>query len=370
MKFHIVQVNEKIKDISRKYNVSVDEIIKLNRHINNIDNIVAGMKLRLPILSDDVSDQLKDNFLDIEKYYPKLEDFKEAKVEKKVVEEILEDDAEGPQINVIPQQPVNQYQYNMPQPGYYQQPGYNPNYPYMQQYQQPVYPQQYQQPIYPQQYQQPNYPQMNVQPQQYQQPNYPQMNYNQTPFIRQNESEQVNDKNDKLEVEEPKVTGESQPIIREKENVHINVKKDTPVVEQPKVKTDNQPCYYQPVYPQMNVPNQTQQYQQPVYLEKVQKPEVINEEKRKPYPFNEEIEQPKVTVDKKIGYENYPSINQPYYYQQINSQVLPPKDLNSIQKSKEVFEYDEKVKEIKLDLREFVKHTKIRKKPKDPLDFL
>lgn len=83
MKYHVVQVNERIHDIARKYNVTIDEIKKLNRHISNIEYIIPGMKLRLPVLSEPVSEELKENFLDIEKYYPKMEDFKEVEIEKK-----------------------------------------------------------------------------------------------------------------------------------------------------------------------------------------------------------------------------------------------------------------------------------------------
>lgn len=78
MKYHIVQVNETINDIARKYQVSVEEIMKLNRHITSAEYIIPGMKLRLPVLTEEVSEELKDNFLDIEKYYPKIEDFKDV----------------------------------------------------------------------------------------------------------------------------------------------------------------------------------------------------------------------------------------------------------------------------------------------------
>ncbi len=145
VKYHIVQVSEKINDIAKKYNVSQDEIIKINRHINQIDNIVPGMKIRLPILSDEVSDELKDNFLDIEKYYPKVEDFKEVKVEKKKEEEIIENDIND---DTTVKQPY-QYQPQSPNYHYYQQ--QYPNY-----YQPQFYPQ-YQPPYYNTQPQQPYY---------------------------------------------------------------------------------------------------------------------------------------------------------------------------------------------------------------------
>ncbi|NLC95168.1 MAG: LysM peptidoglycan-binding domain-containing protein, partial [Bacilli bacterium] len=69
MKYHVVQVNETVHDVARKYQISVEEIMKLNRHITSPEYIIPGMKLRLPVLTEEVSEELKDNFLDIEKYY-------------------------------------------------------------------------------------------------------------------------------------------------------------------------------------------------------------------------------------------------------------------------------------------------------------
>ncbi len=147
MKFHIVQVSERIDDISRKYNVAKEEIIKLNRHINNIDSIVPGMKIRLPILSDEVSDQMKGSFLDIEKYYPKVDDFKEVKIEKKNNEEFVDSVEIETNLENIPDKaeintnlhPIYQQQIY---PGYqtYPQQFVPQNYP-INQYQQTFYPQ-------------------------------------------------------------------------------------------------------------------------------------------------------------------------------------------------------------------------------------
>lgn len=127
MKYHIVQVNEKIQDISRKYNVPVEEIIKLNRHVNNIDYIVPGMKLRLPILTEPVNEEIKNHFLDIEKYYPKLDDFKEVEIKEKQ-EEKEHEEVKKTEVKQTPS-------YVKPNPYYYQ-----PQYQYYQSYhQQPYY---------------------------------------------------------------------------------------------------------------------------------------------------------------------------------------------------------------------------------------
>lgn len=129
MKYHIVQINEHIQDISRKYNVSVEEIVKLNRHINNLDSIIPGMKIRLPVLNDEISDELKNNFLDIEKYYPKVEDFKEVNIEKKL-EDKKEDEEKAKLPSPYTYQPYQQYYQAPLQPLYpsYQGQFYPPPY--------------------------------------------------------------------------------------------------------------------------------------------------------------------------------------------------------------------------------------------------
>lgn len=75
MKVHIVQVNENLRDIARKYNISVEDIIKNNQHISHARHILPGMKLKLPILSEEANIRFRDQMLQIQDYYPTLEDF-------------------------------------------------------------------------------------------------------------------------------------------------------------------------------------------------------------------------------------------------------------------------------------------------------
>jgi len=125
MKYHVVQINETVHDIARKYQISVEEIMKLNRHITSPEYIIPGMKLRLPVLTEEVSEELKDNFLDIEKYYPKIEDFKDDLTETNDYnndnKNILDNNVSNQQPNYIP--PFSNY-YNYYNPYMYQTPYY------------------------------------------------------------------------------------------------------------------------------------------------------------------------------------------------------------------------------------------------------
>ena len=46
MNTHIVRVNEKIEKIASIYNLSTEEIIKINHHIKDWNNLIPGTKLR------------------------------------------------------------------------------------------------------------------------------------------------------------------------------------------------------------------------------------------------------------------------------------------------------------------------------------
>lgn len=87
MKVHIVQVNETLRDIARKYNITVEDIIKNNQHISHARHILPGMKLKLPILSEEANTRFRDQMLQIHDYYPTLEDFHKAADENKSPEE-------------------------------------------------------------------------------------------------------------------------------------------------------------------------------------------------------------------------------------------------------------------------------------------
>ena len=73
MKFHIVRSNEKIDDILFLYNISLDELKENNKYIKYWNNIPAGTKLNIPVITknDDLEIMEMEPF--IEDYYPSLE---------------------------------------------------------------------------------------------------------------------------------------------------------------------------------------------------------------------------------------------------------------------------------------------------------
>ena len=51
MNTHIVRVNEKIEKIASLYHLNIEEIIKMNKHIQDWDHLIPGTKIRLPNLN-------------------------------------------------------------------------------------------------------------------------------------------------------------------------------------------------------------------------------------------------------------------------------------------------------------------------------
>ncbi|MGM8214235.1 LysM peptidoglycan-binding domain-containing protein [Bacillaceae bacterium W0354] len=49
MKFHIVKKGETMQSIAEKYNMALDELVKMNKQIANPDLIMPGMKIKVPM---------------------------------------------------------------------------------------------------------------------------------------------------------------------------------------------------------------------------------------------------------------------------------------------------------------------------------
>lgn len=73
MKFHIVSSRENIKKIAFLYNMDIEEIQKENRHIRDWVNLVPGTKLKIPVLSETLINEVNDFEPFIEDYYPKYD---------------------------------------------------------------------------------------------------------------------------------------------------------------------------------------------------------------------------------------------------------------------------------------------------------
>lgn len=133
MNTHIVRVNEKIEKIASLYHLNIDEIIKMNKHIQDWDHLIPGTKIRLPEISEMVEIELDNTEPFIEEYYPKIDVdlIKDSYQEKEItVEDEKIKKQEEPKENKTAinhsTKPKHSYLY----PPYYSGGYYNPYYPY------------------------------------------------------------------------------------------------------------------------------------------------------------------------------------------------------------------------------------------------
>lgn len=88
MKFHIVRNGETLEKIMFLYQVKEDELKEANRHIKNFKSLIPGSKLRIPIISEAIDNDVLEMEPFVEDYYPKeieeKEDIKELKMEEEI----------------------------------------------------------------------------------------------------------------------------------------------------------------------------------------------------------------------------------------------------------------------------------------------
>lgn len=122
MRTHIVRVNDRIDKIALIYNLSKEELIKNNTHINDWNHLIPGTKIKLPNIPEVVERQLDNTEPFIEEYYPKIET-------KKVLDTNVEIGKEEIQISLKPKKTTNYqnlpYYHSYPYYGYYGY-GYGP----------------------------------------------------------------------------------------------------------------------------------------------------------------------------------------------------------------------------------------------------
>ena len=129
MNTHIVRVDEKIEKIATTYNLTTDEIMKINHHIKDWQHLVPGTKLKLPEIPEIVQSELDDTEPFIEEYYPKIniDDYHKIKEEKPLIQEdtppdpikeVKEKPTKHPSYNPYYNMPYNYYDYyyGMPYP--------------------------------------------------------------------------------------------------------------------------------------------------------------------------------------------------------------------------------------------------------------
>lgn len=70
---HIVKNNEKIDDILNVYHLELEELKKYNYHVTDFYNLVAGTKIMIPLLKEEVEQILERTESFVMDYYPKVE---------------------------------------------------------------------------------------------------------------------------------------------------------------------------------------------------------------------------------------------------------------------------------------------------------
>lgn len=88
MKVHIVKPNESLREISVKYNVSIEEIKSANPHFRSWENIAPGAKINLPNIPQYIHEELDNVEPFIEDYYPTIDI---DKIKHKEVDELKEE---------------------------------------------------------------------------------------------------------------------------------------------------------------------------------------------------------------------------------------------------------------------------------------
>jgi len=117
MIYHIIKPGETIKLIANKYNLTENEIIRINPHFRSWENLAPGAKLRIPELSESVLDEIDEIEPFIEDYYPKIN---LEEILQKVNKEPEQNEESKNMINEKPKKMVNKIN------SYY----YYPYYPY------------------------------------------------------------------------------------------------------------------------------------------------------------------------------------------------------------------------------------------------
>lgn len=74
MLFHVVQQGEKIEDIAKVYDITLEELREFNQHISDLKSVIPGMKLRIPNYSVESISEIEEITPFVEDYYPTYKD--------------------------------------------------------------------------------------------------------------------------------------------------------------------------------------------------------------------------------------------------------------------------------------------------------
>lgn len=69
---HIVKNGETVHDILNMYHLELEELVNTNLHITDFNNLVSGMKIKIPLLTNEVEQILENTESFVKRYYPHI----------------------------------------------------------------------------------------------------------------------------------------------------------------------------------------------------------------------------------------------------------------------------------------------------------
>lgn len=72
---HIVKNGESIYDILNMYHLDIETLKGYNLHITDLYNLASGIKIKIPLISNEIEQILENTESFVQKYYPIVEDY-------------------------------------------------------------------------------------------------------------------------------------------------------------------------------------------------------------------------------------------------------------------------------------------------------
>ena len=83
---HIVKNGERIEEIMELYRINFDTIKSYNLHITDFKNLLCGMKIKIPLISDEIEQVLENTESFVKDYYPKIIEVEEDEIQTPKIE--------------------------------------------------------------------------------------------------------------------------------------------------------------------------------------------------------------------------------------------------------------------------------------------